>query len=526
MYTQALFSGTRTRERFLSRVAAPIALLATFVSLLFAMGCGSSSSTKPFPVAGSFSNASLSGQYAFVLSGTRVITTDGVQLQTNYQEAGVFSANGNGSITAGGEDVHVSGVFPGLTSAAITGTYSIGQDGNGQVTLNVAGGVETWAITMVSSSKFYLADIDASVNFSANAAGEGEQQDTTVLSSIPSGSFAFLVHQLLPAPPSSAIVGQFTAAAGSAVGQVDTLQNGSLSSSAQALSATLASLDASGRGRLIVSINGVSSSFNYYIVNATNLLLLETDDNVLGLGRAEAQSLPLSATALSGAYAFGTRGDTSNNVAGINTVGTFTVTGTSLSGTYDSNRDGTTTAQQAVTGTISTFDPTTGRAAMNLTPSGGGNPIQEVWYLVNPTRAFSLVFYPNLPATTEDGVIDQQTGNPFSNSSLKGQYAFLMDGFVTKGLLTQVGTFIPDGNGNLNVNQSTNLYTTPPVIGSASATVTQPVYVKGATYMVSSGGRTTANTSDLVLYIVSPAKAYVLQGAVGLQMFGPLEVQH
>ena len=105
-----------------------------------------------------------------------------------------------------------------------------------------------------------------------------------------------------------------------------------------------------------------------------------------------------------------------------------------------------------------------------------------MWYLVSPTRGFSLVFYPNNRGITEDGTVDQQVSAPFSTGSLKGQYAFFMQGSSNVGsnLLTRNGTFIPDGNGNLNINETTNLYGG----SSTGAVVTWPIFLTGNTYTV------------------------------------------
>ena len=272
----------------------------------------------------------------------------------------------------------------------------------------------------------------------------------------------------------------------------------------------------------------VTSNFNYYIVNANTLLLLETDSTVLGLGRAEKQSgTPFTTNSLSGGFTFGSTGDTSANVGGVNSAGTLSISAGAISnGAYDSVADGNATLNQAFTGTVNSVDAN-GRVSVSFTPSGPGNPIEEVWYLVNPARAFSLVFYPNNTSTTEDGTVDQQVSAPFSNGSLKGQYAFWMQGTTNIGntLLTRIGTFIPDGNGNLNMNETTNLYSGP----TLGAVVTSPIYLNGNQYSVSTNGRTTANvanlSSNLVLYLVSPSKAYILQGDAGALMWGPVELQ-
>jgi hypothetical protein len=505
--------------------------------LLFAMACGSSSSS-PFPINGSYSNSSLNGQYAFTLSGN-TFGVNGSSSQGYYREGGVFTADGNGNITSGTDDFNSAGVFGSFSSSAITGQYSIGKDGNGVIQLNFAGGgTETWAITLVSSSKFYLTEGDAFSNFAANAAGEGDQQTPSALTTVPSGNFAFRVHQTLTTAPDNAIAGEFTAQ--SAIGEVDVIQNASLAGPYPVT--TSFGVPSAGRGTMSVTVcpvplspaclaagqNTVLSQFVYYIVNSSTLFLLETDSTVLGLGRAEKQSSgPFSGSSLSGNFTFGSAGDTLNNPGGVNTAGTLSISGSTISsGAYDSVADGNPTLNQGFTGTIGSVDAS-GRVSVSLTPSGPGNPINEVWYLVSPTRGFSLVFYPNTPTTTEDGTIDQQVSGPFSNGSLKGQYAFYMQGSTNIGsnLLTRNGTFIPDGNGNLNINETTNLYGG----SSVGAIVTSPIYLTGNSYSVGSNGRATANvgnlSSNLVLYMISPNKAYILQGDSGVQEWGTVELQ-
>jgi hypothetical protein len=488
--------------------------------LLFLMGCGSSGA--PFPITGNYSNSTLSGNYTFSISGRQVVALNGTT-EGPYREAGVFTADGNGNITSGTEDFNSAGVFGTISSTPITGKYSIGKDGNGVIQLNVGGGTETWAITVVSASKFYITEADAFSNFAANATGSGEQQSTSAFGAVPAGNFAFRVHENAGATP-IAIVGQLSLAAnGNASGSADLIQ-GNIGSAGN-ISGTFSAPDSTGRGTASVNIAGFADSFIYYVINANTISLFEADSNVVGLGRAELQSGgPFSGSSLTGSYVFATVGDTSANFSAINSVGTFAVTGATLSGTFDSVQNGNVTVSQSYTGGI-TGPNSAGRVA--VTDTAGPITIQEIWYLVSPGRAFVLRYYPATPGTVEDGVIDQQTGGPFNNGSLKGQYAFLMGVSTNIGtnLLSRVGTFIPDGNGNLNLNETTNLYTG----AFAGSIVTSPIYIKGATYTSASNGRFTASapslSNNLVIYMVSPTKAWIMQGDSGVQEIGPVELQ-
>src|SRR5215467_8464064 len=90
-------------------------------------GCGSSRTLAGGSV-GSFTNASLSGTYAFTLSGTNA---GGV-----FAVAGSFTSNGNGVITTGTEDINSPGTVGVLLNQPLTGTYAVRPDGRGTATLN------------------------------------------------------------------------------------------------------------------------------------------------------------------------------------------------------------------------------------------------------------------------------------------------------------------------------------------------------------------------------------------------------
>ncbi len=185
-------------------------------SLVFCAACGSSGPGPIIPK-GNFSNASLKGQYVYQVSGTD--TTNGVNAFP-YYEAGVFVADGNGNLTNVSDDFS-EGATPALTTS--TGSYSIKNDGTGSLTLNNASALVTvtLAVTMVSASKAYLIEADAGLNSS----GIAELQDTTAISSAPSGTFAFRLHTADTSQAfslSAASVGVFTASGGT----VSTRHNG------------------------------------------------------------------------------------------------------------------------------------------------------------------------------------------------------------------------------------------------------------------------------------------------------------
>ena len=488
----------------------------TIALVISTLACGSGSSFVP--VKGPFSNASLSGPYAYILQG---IDTSG----NPFTEGGVFMADGNGNITSGMDDFNqTNSQGAPLASHPTKGTYQIIPDGSGTISFTLtdisSNNTFQFAINLVNSSQFYLAENDAF----ANGAGIGDKQDAAAITTTPGGSFAFRVHAYSTPNGSVGTVGQLVSSNGTVTGSADTLRNGTMN--AVTLNGSFQAPDSTGRGILTYADNVSNISYEYYIINASTIRLLGSDANVLALGRAEQQSGgPFNAGSLSGSYAFGTVGNLSANDGGLTrTVGQFTASGGSISaGAYDAVINGNVVAnnplQSPAAGSYTVSG--NGETQLTLNPSGGV-PVQEILWLVSPSRAFVLV---NDSTKVEDGTVDVQTSTSFSNSNLTGQFGLVMEGITTNNYLTRVGTFIPDGNGNVTLNELVNAFT---VTGGAS--FNSPSLT--GTYTTSSNGRVAAtivpSTSpniDLVLYMVSPNQAYVLQGDTGFEVSGSVALQ-
>jgi len=483
----------------------------TLGSLFFALACGSSSSNN-FPITGGFSDASLNGQYAFRMSGT--LLQSGVSGPDFYTQAGTFTADGAGHILNGTEDFNDSN---GFATTPFTGSYHMSQDGNGTMTLNIAGGTLNFSFTMVSSSRLYLTEADAFINFSANAAGEAVKQNTGAFAAPPNGNFVFRVHQTFPTTVSEGTVGLLTSTNGAITGNLDVVRGNSFSS-LTFTSGTLSTPDASGRGTLnYIDSQNVPTNFEYYVIDANTFWFMETDQNTLGMGTAEKQAG--GSLTLSGNYAFGSSGDTNANFGGVRTVGVFTAGGGTITdGAYDSVQDFNSIVNQPFNGTYT--EAANGRVDATFVPTSGGvAQINEIFWMVSPSRAFFLV---NDVNKVEEGTIDLQQINTFVTSDLSGQYALVMDGNLQgTTLLTRSGTFIPDGNGNLTLNEEANSLSSLP--GNIN-----DVALPG-TYTMSGNGRATAavNTlsSNLVLYMVSSGQAYILQNESGAEISGQVTLQ-
>ena len=310
-----------------------------------------------------------------------------------------------------------------------------------------------------------------------------------------------------------------TLSGGNVTGNADMLSAGVLSS--VTLSGSIAAPGSNGRGTLSISTSGgTTSNFVYYVVNASTLRLLQTDSAFLTLGRAEKQtSTTFSTASLSGNFAFGSQGDTNATLGGVQTVGVFTSdgNGTITAGSFDSVQDGNQFTAVPFIGSYTMSSA--GRAAVTFNPRTGVT-MQEVFWMVSPTRAFFVI---NSATKVEDGTIDQQQTTAFSTSSLNGQFAFVMDGFDSASFVDRVGTLQTDGRGNLSLNELLNRFV-PPNLGS----ITTPGVLAG-TYSVASNGRVSANipslSSNLVFYMVSSSFGYTLQNDSATQISGNIALQ-
>ena len=489
-------------------------------SLAFSLACGGGSNNGGGGFGGggggtgSFSKASLSGQYAYQLAGFDLGSTN----LPPFREAGVFTADGNGHITSGTDD-SAGGGTP--ASAAITGTYSISSDGTGQMTITFPSTAKaTFALTLSSSSKMYMIEADTS---GIVVSGVAMKQDTSAFSSGPSGTFAFRMHEIAVgiggATSSNAEVGAFTVNNGNITGNIDNNRN--LIVNPFTITGSLNFPDANtGRGTGTFTDGVNATSFNYYVVDAGHLLLFSTTNSsgIVGLGQAEKQSGTFSKASLSGPYVFGSVGDANNFVNDTNIAGQFTADGNGgiSSGTLDQVEDGVATSVASpATFTGAYTVASSGRADVTLNSTVG--TIHYILWMVSPTRAFSLT---DSSSEVEDGTVDSQTGT-FTNSTLNGTYAFNLTGLDgTTSLVTNdfVGTLKWDGAGGVTSRTVLNV----------NGTATQPPTATG-TYTTGSNGRVVASingiSNNLVFYMISPTDAYLIQNDTNVELHGAMSKQ-
>ena len=111
-------------------------------------------------------------------------------------------------------------------------------------------------------------------------------------------------------------------------------------------------------------------------------------------------------------------------------------------------QDGSSAVNVTFTGTYA--QAASGRAAVTLSTAANNN--LAIW-MISPTRGFFLV---NDPNTVQEGTLDLQQTASFSNSTMSGQYALIMNGFDSGFAKDRVGTLQWDGSGKLVLNELTN----------------------------------------------------------------------
>ena len=469
--------------------------LAAMTGIFLTAGCGSSNGVI-HSLGGSFSKASLNGQY--VITQTGIGVNQAGTGSDPFSETIVLTADGNGNVTQTCDDFdQVGGPFGGCTGN-VAGTYSIASDGTGSMNIGGSGGFN-FAITMIDDQHFYIIEQD----LFATASGFGEMQDTTAFTAAPSGNFVFKAHEI----DTSSKVGGITITAGAISGTEDLLLLGSLSSSNPVTTTvTMTAPDSNGRGTFKWS-DGISvSSFNYYVVNSSKFHFMSNSAGSLEIGQAEAQVAPtagFSTATLPAAasYVFGSSGDTSNPL-GIHSAGVFSTDGNgniTAGGAVDYVQDSTVNSNLAVSGGTYTL-ASNGRGQINLTLTGGTISPQIFWML----NGSSAYFLADNAAAVEDGTFSIQQGAPFT--TLSSQATFVMDGFDTA-YKDRVGAFKPTSSG-FNWNQAANSYDVN-LGGSPSALPTN------GTYTVSSNGRVTVTvngvTSSLVFYLSSANTGFMVQ---------------
>jgi hypothetical protein len=447
-------------------------------------------------------NSLLRGNYVFFFRG---FDTQGVVLAT-----GVFTANGSGTISAGTEDMNrVSGT---ALSTALTGIYSIGTDGRGTLTLTATNSVNQkltseYQLVLDSAGNAHFFENDASNTnrppLPTRGAGIIKPQvgaNFAAASFSGNYAFAFAGQDLTQAPAALAGVVHADGSSAFTPGTVDYNDAGLFAPEVPA-SGNFSVSGTSGRAvaNLIFQVPSsaqVTMNFVCYFVSPEDLFFVEVDTTdathpkIGGEMILQDPSIVFNNATLSGGSIVsgaGLHNPTASAFVGLVTANS--TGGASL--TFNQNDGGVITSGTIANGTY--LVTPNGRAGFtNL-----GTRIAAA-YLTGVNQGFLIG--PDAAATV--GLIENQSGGPFTAASVKGSYALSAPAPPDDMVANIIGQVTANGAGSM-----------PGVVdevdpgGQNSAQTFQGIYAVGA----SGQGTMTTNTpkgvpTNLAIYVVSPSK--------------------
>ncbi len=427
------------------------------------IGCGGGASGPSGPGLGPGTNNSmLHGQYAFSFVGQSTSTKG----QTaSILAVGTFTADGNGGISGGIEDVN-SGT--GGQTFNFTGKYSVGSDLRGTAILTGISVCPEWQFAMLNSSHALMTCFDTA----NTGSGSIDIQDPTAFNNAKLvGNYVFGFSGIGVTQSAAAMAGDWTMDGQGNItrGEVDSNDGLSLLQDT-AVSSGSYTVGSNGKGTLQLTSGAYGTQkFVFYVVNNTDLKMLESDvfSSTAPLLSGEVfqqKPGPYSLASLSGAYVFTLGGiDSAGSPTG--SGGVFTADGNAnVSGIVDDNDGGFPSVNNVFAGSYSV--------------GPNGRITFGAWI-------FQIVAYPAANGTLQliemdgsgvsSGMAKIQAAGPITTASLSGNYALNWTGTLNPNTLSQseediTGQLTADGNGNLggtlDVNSASNLIQGLPITTS------------------------------------------------------------
>jgi hypothetical protein len=409
------------------------------------------------PTCGAGHESVLNGQYAFLARG-------GVSQGGHVVIIGSFTADGTGKVTGGQVDLN-NGNGPFLGSAILSAptgslpasSYSVGADNRGCLTLSDAGGglrtfrfsVGTIATNVATEGRIIRFD-DTSGKGRAQSGFLMKRDPTSFNAGALNGNYAYGEVGVDSSGGRFAGAGVLTSNGTGSFTNIsgDFDDAGIVSGNATGGSGSY-TVAASGRGTAMPSITvlGKPSTSNLvlYMVSASEVLFMTADLQSTGKpiisGEFKKQAGPFSGTTLDNKpYAFYVEGVDSSNGGSDTVLGqvTFTTNGNATL-TIDDNDNGVMQTEQ--TGTATFAIASNGRSTLSGPAAGSFPPIL---YLIDANSGFLVGTDPQ----GQFGFVEKQTGGPFTNASVSGQYYFGGDA-PTTGKSYDTGTATFDGIGSV-----------------------------------------------------------------------------
>jgi hypothetical protein len=355
------------------------------------------------------------------LQGNFAFSFNGFDNGQPFYTTGSFLGDGNGNITSGELDQNGLATGDVFTKAPLTGTYNIGSNGQGTMSLTFGGTTYNYdfAPALTGDLRFILAD---STHPQVYGSGVIKAQTLPTLGiSQLKGKYAMGFFGVDPGGNRSAGAGAFAAdvSGNLTAGIEDTNDNGTVASQVAFTGLWVADADfaTTGRGTITLNVGTNVLDYAFYVVNPKNELIAVQTDPVLSGASLSLVSLlqpvlnvtggGFSDASLNGSAVMELNGLSSAGPDVQLGVGQFDGTGNITLFQTDENKAGTVT-RNTFTGTYNV--PTNGR----VTVAGLGTGPQPVFYLADANRGFFI----GTDSSVTQGSFEPQTGG--TNSTPPG----------------------------------------------------------------------------------------------------------
>ncbi|MGD1211078.1 MAG: hypothetical protein ABR973_06955 [Candidatus Acidiferrales bacterium] len=467
-----------------------------------------------------FSNASLSGQYAFSYSGQ---DSKGPLLV-----AGSFTATSSTASIGGIEDYNSTAAAP-VQASPVSGTFSVNPDGSATATLTdvAAGGSETWDLTLVASPQGQASPRALLVRFDKTATGSGEadlQNTTKFALSAFKGNYAFNLSGNNGSGKPLQITGMLQADgfgtipvnfAEEDINDAGTNTQSAADTSLHGTFSTSANLTANGRGtlQLINTSTEISGTytFAFYIVDNTHLKVVETDAKATAQLSGDFFSAPntdgsFSTSILNGSYAFTLSGANVSGTASYAIGGVLVTSGTgSISGgVFDVNSGGSVTADTSITASSYSVVSGLGRISFSLT---NGSTTRNFAGYATSSGSVEIIELDTDILANGTGYLQTGTGIPEGSFALNLTSNANTSGFTEEDVIGQIavpgGVLVPQGN--IDINDRGTVTTGAP-IETTSTIVAPDSNGRGTTTL-----ETHSANYSLAYYVVSNGAALAIE---------------
>lgn len=399
------------------------------------------------------------------LQGTFAFSFNGFDNGQPFYTAGSFTGDGAGNLT-GVLDQNGAAAGDVASDAAFTGTYSVGTNNLGTMTLNIGPPLNVTytyqlAIPVNGDLTFILADPNHPQVYGSGvikAQALPKNTGASALSQL-AGPWALGFFGVDSGGHRSAGAGFFKAdmSGNLTSGIEDTNDNGAVQSQVPFTGLWVLDADFTTTGRGTATLNVGTSALHYafYVVNPTSgLIQVQTDVGAsLSLVSAlkqlgSAVNATFSNATLNGSAVMELNGVSSSTGSADVQLGVSDFDGNGNISLFqtDENNGGMET-ENSFTGTY-IVDPNTGRVSVTLT----GASSQPVWYLVGVNSGFVI----GTDASATEGLFEPQSNGPFSLPSFLLAYAGGTIQPVLPGVTNEVdSTFIPAPGGTVVVTYAT-----------------------------------------------------------------------